>query len=31
LGFKGLDGWTPERQRLFLVALAALGTVDSTL
>lgn len=23
------DGWTPERQRLFLVALAALGTVDS--
>ncbi|WP_397592545.1 hypothetical protein [Sphingorhabdus sp.] len=23
------DGWTPERQRLFLIALAALGTVDS--
>ena len=23
------DGWTPERQRLFLVALAAMGTVDS--
>ena len=23
------DGWTPERQRLFLVALAALGTVDA--
>ena len=22
-------GWTPERQRLFLVALAALGTVDA--
>jgi hypothetical protein len=23
------DGWTPERQRLFLIALAAMGTVDS--
>jgi hypothetical protein len=23
------DGWTPERQRLFLIALAALGTVDA--
>jgi hypothetical protein len=23
------DGWTPERQRLFLIALAAMGTVDT--
>ena len=23
------DGWTPERQRRFLIALAAMGTVDS--
>jgi hypothetical protein len=23
------DGWTPQRQRLFLIALAALGTVDA--
>jgi hypothetical protein len=23
------DGWTPERQRKFLIALAALGTVDA--
>jgi hypothetical protein len=23
------DGWTPERQRRFLVALAAMGTVDA--
>ena len=23
------DGWTPERQRQFLIALAALGTVDA--
>jgi hypothetical protein len=23
------DGWTPERQRQFLIALAAMGTVDS--
>jgi hypothetical protein len=23
------DGWTPERQRCFLIALAAMGTVDS--
>jgi len=23
------DGWTPERQRLLLIALAAMGTIDA--